>query len=208
MLNPARFNDMLCRLGQAVAWRRSYACPCIDVQTGQIQADCPHCAGFGRLWDDPIASMAGITGGKVLRRYETMAILDAGDVLMVLPSDQPVYTMGELDRVALTQRTEPFSMTVVPGVHARLRFAPASIERVFWFDDNQIVEGRIPDADSTGALTWHYGGAPPEGATYSITGRRHPEYYCYLLLPLDRPHARGQPLPRRALMRRIDLFWK
>lgn len=205
-LSAARLSRMLCDLGQDVTWRKSYACPCVDAQTGQIQADCPQCNGIGRLWDAPVSSVVGIASGNAMRRFERMEILDAGDAMVVLPYDQPIYAMGEFDRLSFTQKTEAFSMVVVAGIHNRLRFEPKSIERVFWLVDDQPVDGAIPAFDVDGNLTWNSGEEPPAGAVYSVSGRRYPEYYCYLALPWDRPNARGQPLPRKILVRRLDLL--
>ncbi|MBE0437615.1 MAG: hypothetical protein IBX56_17655, partial [Methylomicrobium sp.] len=88
----------------------------------------------------------------------------------------------------------------------KLRFNVLSIDRVFWrAPDKTIIEGRPPSVDEDGVLTW---GSlrPPAQATYSITGRRVPEYFVYIDLPLDRPMHHGEPLPRRIVCRRFDLY--
>jgi hypothetical protein len=143
-----------------------------------------------------------------MRKFADMEVLDAGDILLVLPSNESIYAIGEFDRIMLTQRTEPFSMAVVPSLHDILRFKPSAIDRVFWTDEEDaIIEGDIPTYDADGKLTWADGvSSPPADTVYSVSGRRHPEYFCYLSLPADRPNARGMPLPRRILARRMDLL--
>ncbi len=238
-LNPARFNRFLAGIGQDLAWRPSHACPCVRAYSGAADPSCRHCAGKGRRWDTAIACHAGIVSHEIARKYAPMGLLDAGDVLLVIPSDSPVYAIGEFDRVVMTDRTEPFSLNLIPGSNV-LRFDPVSIHAVTWLNARgELVDGLFRFATPDGAVfvtsdgreftlkltfevrpdgTYAYlangvtGGVtpppltPPPGATVSISGRRHPEYFCYLTLALDRPHHSGEPLPRRVLLRRYDLF--
>jgi hypothetical protein len=81
-----------------------------------------------------------------------------------------------------------------------------AIERVFWIGSGDVlVEGNIPAIGADGTLTWA-DGAPPPNTTYSITGRRRPEFFCFNEIPADRPLHFGEPLPRRVVLRRFDLF--
>ncbi len=207
-LTPAHFNRFLAHIGQDLAWRPSSACPCVQPYSGSPDPGCLHCDGKGRIWDDPIACSAGIVSRDILRQAAPMAMLDAGDVMLVIPSDSPAYGIGEYDRVAMTDRTEPFSLNLIAGSNA-LRFQPVSIDRITWLDDEaEIVNGTLPTGWANGVLTWPALAAttPPAGMTVAITGRRHPEYFCWLTLALDRPHHAGAALPRRVVLRRFDLY--
>lgn len=204
-LNPNRFNALLGNLGQSLTWQASFACPCVDAYSGAADPGCPHCAGKGRVWGDPQPSSAGIVSRDIAQQFAPMASLDLGDVMLVLPSDQSIYALGDFDRVTLTDRTEPFSINVIAGVNS-LRFTPISVDRVTWIGSRgELVEGDLPCSYEDGNLVWS-SSPPPVGVTYSVTGRRNPEYFCWLSLPLDRPHHHGAALPRRILLRRFDLF--
>lgn len=215
-LSPVRFNRFLSRIGQDLSWRPSSACPCVQAYSGGADANCTHCDGKGRLWGTAVATSAGIVSRDILRQAAPMAILDAGDVMLVIPSNEPVYAIGEYDRVLMVDRSEPFSFNLIPG-NNRLRFDPISIDAITWIDEEgELVSGTLPTGWANGTLTWDEPDPPteeppalilpPEGATVAITGRRHPEYFCWLTLALDRPHHRGEPLPRRVILRRFDLF--
>jgi hypothetical protein len=207
-LNPARFNRFLAKIGQDLAWQPSSACPCVQPFSGSPDPNCPHCDGKGRLWGTSVPCSAGIVSRDIMRQAAPMAILDAGDVMLVIPSDQPIYAIGEYDRVVMTDRSEPFSLNLIAGANA-LRFNPVSIDRITWLDEEgDLVDGTLPRSWANGVLTWPPLAAktPPAGVTVAITGRRHPEYFCWLTLTLDRPHHSGAPLPRRVVLRRFDLF--
>lgn len=206
-LDPAHFNRFLAGIGQDLAWRPSSACPCVQAYSGAADPNCPYCDGKGRRWGAAIATQAGIVSHDIARKYAPQTVLDAGDVMLVIPSDQAIYQIGEFDRVLMTDRSEPFSLNLIAGVNAKLRFTPTTIDQVAWLDaEGEIVEGNPPDYNDAGMLVWAGEDGPPAGVTFSVTGRRHPEYFCYLTLALDRPHHSGEPLPRRVLLRRFDLF--
>lgn len=133
-----------------------------------------------------------------------MAPIDAGDVMLVIPSDEPIYAIAEFDRVVMTDRTEHYSVTKTRGRLEKLRFDPLTVDHAEWLDDDAIVNQLPTSFDRNGAV-WASGG-PPQGAAYALTGTRRPEFYCYLNLPLDRPHQGGDPLPRRVVLRRFDLL--
>ncbi|WP_295455287.1 hypothetical protein [uncultured Thiodictyon sp.] len=205
-LSPRSFDGLLGGLGQRLTWRASTACPCASPHSGAASPSCTHCDGKGRLWGDPQESLAGIVSREIVKLYAPMMMLDAGDVMLVIPADQSVYALGGFDRVVLTDRTEPFSLLVIPGLNDVLRFAPVCIDEVTWIGTaGELVHGPIPLVYNRGALHWA-GASPPAGVTFALTGRRHPEYFCYLALPLDRPHHQGETLPRRVVLRRFDLF--
>ena len=205
-LSPARFNRFLGGLAQNLTWQPSAVCPCVNPHSGAADPSCPHCDGKGRRWGAAQVSKAGIVSREILRKFAPMEILDAGDVMLVVPSDESCYALGEYDRVILTDRTEPFSLNLVRGVNDTLRWQPVSISAVAWIGSSgAMVAGALPDGWEDGKPTWT-AGAPPQGTTYALTGRRNPEYYCWLTLPLDRPHHAGEPLPRRVVLRRFDLF--
>jgi hypothetical protein len=205
-LSPAAFNAHLNHLGQDFTWRKAYACPCVNPHSGAAKPNCPHCDGKGRLWDAPAVGKAGIVGRDQLRKFAVIGLWDQGDIMLSIPSDSPLYAMGQFDRVTATNRSEQFSMNFVRGLNDRIRHVIIAIERVFWIGSGDVlVEGNIPAIGADGTLTWA-DGAPPPNTTYSITGRRRPEFFCFNEIPADRPLHFGEPLPRRVVLRRFDLF--
>lgn len=205
-LNPKAFNRMLNDMGQRFAWRRAFACPCINPHSGAPKPGCPYCHGKGRAWGDPVEGVAGVVGRDQMREFAQFGIWDAGDVMLSIPSDSPLYDIGQFDRVVALDRSEPFSMTLVRGRNDRLREPLVEVERAYWIDDSdKIVEGRIAGIGPNGVIQWD-GVPPPMGEQFSITGRRRPEYFVYQDLPFDRPHHKGAPLPRRVVLRRFDLY--
>ncbi|MGR9108258.1 MAG: hypothetical protein ACU843_15160 [Gammaproteobacteria bacterium] len=141
-----------------------------------------------------------------MKKFMDLGMFDDGDTMVTIPSDSPMYEIGEFDRVDTVSRTEPFSVNIVTGLATSLRFKPESIDRVTWLDSNDaLVVGDIPTINKDGSLTW-VGSTPPQNTTYSVTGRRFPAYFCYMDLPLDRPYHFGKQLPRRVVLRRFDLF--
>jgi len=55
-------------------------------------------------------------------------------------------------------------------------------------------------------LRWPDGEGPTTGQQYTIMGRKHPEYYVFQDFPQDRAHHHGRDLPRRVVLRKIDLL--
>jgi hypothetical protein len=147
---------------------------------------------------------AGLVSREKMRNFAAFGEWDSDDIMLSIPSDSAFFAMGQFDRVTALNRSEPFSFNVVSGINSQLLFSIISVERVFWLVDGEIVEGALP-AVHDGDLVWSFG-APPAGVTYSITGRRIPEYFCYMELPTDRPLHYGEKLPRRVVLRRFDLF--
>lgn len=205
-LDPAALNRLLNDIGQRFSWRRAFACPCINPHSGAPRHDCPLCLGKGRAWSDPIEGSAGVIGRDQMREFVTMGIVDAGDVMLSIPSDSPLYEIGEYDRLVALNRTEPFSVVLTRGRDAVVRFPVLSIERASYIDQSgNLVDVVPPVVREDGTLVWQPGG-PPNGVQVSITGRRRPEFFVYSELPFDRPHHFGRPLPRRVVLRRFDLY--
>ena len=204
-LVSSEFNSLLNHVGQDFTWRRAYACPCINPRSGAAKPSCPHCDGKGRLWDAPMPGKAGIVGRDQLRKFADFGLWDQGDIMLSIPSNSPLYAMGQFDRIAALNRSEPFSANLIRGLNDTLRFPVLSVDRVFWLDGEHIRDVALPVVNEDGSLTWA-DGAPPAGATFSLTGRRTPEYFVYQELPTDRPLHFGEPLPRRVTLRRFDLF--
>jgi hypothetical protein len=205
-LNPLAFNALISNLGQTLSWRKAYACPCINPNSGAAKPGCPVCGSKGRFWSIAVTGDAGIAGQQVQLEWAQFSTAELGDVVMSLPSDSPVYEMSQFDRVVLMDSSSPFSIPLTRGMNDTLRFPIVKIDRVFWISPaNVIIEGSIPTVGDDGVMTWTTG-EPPAGQTYSITGRRRPEYFVYTDFPQDRAHHHGADLPRKVVMRKFDLF--
>lgn len=204
-LSSASFNRLLNHMGQSFGWRRSYACPCVNPHSGQAKPNCPVCAGKGRLWDGARDGIAGVISRDQMKNFAAFGVWDAGDIMLSIPSDSLLYQIGQFDRVLANNRSEPFSLNFVRGTNDLVRFPIIAVDRAYYLSGDVPVEldvlGVLPD----GRIQWG-ASAPPVGVTYSVTGRRTPEYFCYQELPADRPMHHGEPLPRRIVLRRFDLF--
>lgn len=163
------------------------------------------CGGKGRAWGEEVAARAGVTGQTSLKNWAPFGIIDAGDLMLSIGSDTALYAMGAFDRVLMLDRSEPFSQTVISGVTDLTNFRALAVDRVCWKSGDALVDGPLPVVAADGRLDWGLN-EPPAGVTYSITGRRIPEFYAFLEIPLDRPHHGGLPLPRRVVVRRFDLY--
>lgn len=205
MLSASRFNAMLNRMGQLIAWRRANDCPCRDPYSGAADTHCPNCSGKGVIWEAPVNGKAAVAGQKVQQNWAKMGEYQSGDQVLVLPSDSPLYELGKFDRLTMLQSSTPFSTVRLHDGSDRLTFEVASVSRVFWLDSNNVVDGGIPTVDADGLLTWA-SGEPPAGVQYTVTGRKRPEYYIFTEIPQDRAHYSGEQLPRRVVARLIDLF--
>jgi hypothetical protein len=204
-LSPFAFNTWIANIGQQVSWQRAYFCPCRDPHSGAARFDCKQCSGSGYVWNAPKAGNLGISGQKTQQAWASMGRYENGDVVCTLPSDTPLYAMGENDRIVFGQSSHPFSLATT--LEKGLLFQPSQIDRVFWLDDQQnLVEGSLPTANAHGQLTFDNAPASAPGQSFSITGRRRPEYFCFLDYPQDRHHHNGLDLPRRIVLRNFDLF--
>lgn len=206
-LSGRAFNRHLNHMGQSFAWRRGFACPCVSRESGQPNPQCNHCEGKGRLWrPESTVGSAGVVSQSRLRNYEQFGPFDKDDIMLSIGSDSPLYGMGQFDRLVAQQRTEPFSIALVRGLNDRIRFPIISLERAMMINaQDELVELPLPTVKDDGTLDWN-GTPPPAKVNFSLTGRRRPQYYCYLELPTDRPMHHGEPLPRKVILRRFDLF--
>lgn len=208
--SPSRFNRHLANIGQRVAWRRSYACACLNLQTGNPDPKHALCGGKGRLWVEPVETVIGVTRQEVKPEMIAAGIYESGDMTATVPAASPMWAgAGQFDRILLLNSTDVFSQPYTRGApNERLLFTPASIDRCFWLHrtTREIVEGGVPVCDATGNLSWPNGGEPPPGTTYSLTGQRFDEYYILDSLPSDRNEHSGYPLPKRLQLRKFDLF--
>lgn len=201
-----KFNSLLHNLGQAITWRAAHDCPCRNPDSGAAAYDCTVCSGIGTYWDDEIAAHTALASQKVHREWANMGLWESGDVVLTIPSDTPVYDIGEFDRVVFIQSTQPFSLTRTRTGGEVLDIHVATVTSVAWLDSGgNLVQGGVPTVAAGGALSWD-SGEPPAGVQYSITGRQRPEYFCYGEFPQDRAHHGGMTLPRRVVLRRFDLF--
>lgn len=206
-LDPVKFSFMLNDLGQSFVLQRSASCPCLDVASGTPKPNCRQCKGIGWIYGAPITGNSGVAGQKIQREWALFGLWQSGDVVLTIPSDSPLYNMGPYDKVVMFNSSEPVSFVRKRGIDD-LQIVPwVSIDRVFWLTgpNQTLVEGTIPKIADSGALTWS-GTVPPAGAQYSITGRRHPSYFMFHDLMQDRSHHFGETLPRRVVLRKIDLL--
>jgi hypothetical protein len=233
VLSETRFNAMLNSMGQVVSWRRAHECPCRDARSGAADFKCPICKGKGVYWELPSppyfskpyfgseyfgpsyfgcsskcgagTGIAAIAGQKVQNEWAKLGEYEAGDQVMTLPSDSPLYDIGQNDRLIMTQSSVPFSQVFLHDGSDRIDFRVVSILAVYWRDGSSLVNGGIPEVKIDGSLSWTER-EPPNGVRYTITGRRRPEFFIFREMPQDRAHYGGQRLPRRVVARRMDLF--
>lgn len=206
-LNPDDFNGHLTAMGQQVAWRRAFACPCITPKSGQAKVGCPHCLGKGRIWPGAaVECITGVAGGSAHKQWMAYGVADMGDIILSIPSSSPLYAIGPFDRVMFLNRSEPFSLNIVKGVNEKIRFTVVSLEKVLHIaGDGALVDAAPPQVLADGSLDWS-GVELPDGATFSLTGRRRSEYYCMPETPWDRPQHAGAALPRKVALRRFDQY--
>lgn len=207
-LNPAAFNALLASEGQQFDWRKGYACPCINPATGSPNPRCATCHGLGRFWDAPIRGIAGVGSRDVMQPFAMFGNWDSGDIMLSIGSDSPLYAVGMMDRVTSVNRTEPFSANLIAGVNTLSRYRIQSVDAAYWAQPGGAVTllSPAPSVDATGAIVYDPAAVPPNGSTVSLTGRRYPEFFVYMDIPMDRPHQSGSALPRRVVLRRFDLF--
>lgn len=207
-LSPERFNAWLGNIGQQFLWRKSFACPCVNPQSGAADPAHALCGGLGRIWNAPLPGIAGVANQKTQREWAQFGVWESGDMVISVPSNSVLYAMGQFDRATMLNSTDPFSLVLTRGQNDVLRFPVVAIERVFWLNGGgTMVEGGIPTVDGSGALTW-VAGEPPAAQQYTIHGTRFTEYYCYGPFPSDRGEHAGAALPKRAVLRRFDLFMR
>lgn len=206
-LNPDDFNRLIAHGGQNVLWRRAYACPCRDVYSGAADPACPRCRGRGNTWADPESGHVALSGMARNKMWADMGNWEAGDVVVTLPGDSPVYDIGDNDRMTFVDSSEAFSIIYRRGEDdVDLIHRLAQIDRAHWLAEGVEVNGTLPSL-SSGALVWPTAGTvPAAGTQYTLTGRRCPEYFVWGDLVQVRHHHAGLRLPRRVVLRRFDLF--
>lgn len=209
-LSPARFNAMLGTMGQAALWRRASLCPCRDPYSGQPRPDCPHCEGRGIAWGGGVAATTGLAGMRVVRQFADFGRWMAGDVVLTVPSNSPLWDARENDRVLLSQSSEPYTAVMERDGDERVRGQVYALDSCWWLNPSgAVVQGAIPAIAADGKLSWADPAQAPEpGTQFSLSGRRRPEYFIFTELPQDRAHFGGLPLPRRIQARKFDLFGK
>jgi hypothetical protein len=200
------FNDHLATMGQDFLWRKASMCPCVNPHSGAAKPNCPICNGKGRRWTIPLSVKAGLASEKILRQWAQFGRFEAGDAVLSVPENSPLYEAGQFDRVIMLNATDQFSLVLVRGQNDRISFPVQNIDQVYWIvSGNTIVEGDIPIVDSNGQLSWA-SGSPSAGIQYSISGTRYSEHFVWDELPSDRKHHYGARLPRKLVVRRFDLF--
>lgn len=207
-LNPQAFNDHLNNMGEWFRWRRSSACPCINPSSGSPKVGCPHCGGKGRLWETPVRALAGVASQKTQQEWAKFGQWESGDLVLSIPEDSPLYDVAPFDRVVAEITSDAFSMPLVRGApNERIPGAIKEITRVYWFSQaGDITEGKAPTINALGVPSWPDGGAPPAGTTYSLSGHRYQEFYCFGPYPVSRMKHAGARLPVRMVMRMFDLL--
>lgn len=206
--SPNRFNRHLANLGQQYLWRRSYGCSCVSPSSGAPDPRCGLCSGKGYFWDPAVQVGAATASQKTQMTWQQMGQYEAGDIVVTVPENSPLWDAGQFDRVVMLNATDRFSQPLVRGAPTeRLLFAPQSIERVFWRHPQTqgLVEGGIPSVAADGRLAW-VSGEPPMGVSYSLTGTKLVEYFVYQELPRNRNMHNGVRLPKYCVLRRWDLF--
>ena len=209
-LNPGHFNRFLASIGQQVSWRQSFACPCRSATSGAPDVKCPHCAGKGQQWLAPVQTVCGVSGQKTQEKWANSGRWTDGDVVVTVPGDSPMWEMAQFDRMVMLNASERFSQSLVRGAPTeRLLHVVDAVDRVFWLAPvtRAMVEGGPPVVDANGRLSWPGGlGEPPPGTTYSITGKKLPEYWCFDSLAGTRNEHSGRRLPTNVVLRRWDLW--
>lgn len=205
-LNPDAFNAHLAHMGQQFQWRKAYRCPCVNPNSGAASPNCPNCHGKSWFWTDPVRGIAGVANQSIQLRWSQFGLWQDGDIVLSIPENSPLYEMGQFDRVIALNNTDHFSIPLVRGGPNERLFEPVEkITRVFWLVDGAVMDGSLPEFNNDGTLTWGDGG-PPLGTRYTVSGTRYSEYFCYGPYPGDRNQHSGARLPRRAILRRFDLF--
>lgn len=208
--NADKFDRHLNNIGQDVKWRRSYACTCLNPESGSANPKHARCGGKGYFWDVAIETRIGIARQDTNPNLAVVGQYDTGDMLGVIPRSSAMWAgAGEYDRVIMLNSTDRFSQPLKRGsTTERLIFAVKDITRIFWENSSgDIVEGAIPQVSTNGVLSWAGGvGEPPPGTIYSVSGNKFTEYYIYKHLPSDRNEHAGMALPKRCTLRKFDLF--
>lgn len=208
--NPAAFDRHLNNIGQQLAWRRSYACACVNPASGAPDPKHALCAGKGRIWDGPINTVAGVARQETNMEWVKAGLWEDGDMTLSIPQNSPMWEAGQFDRITMLNATDTFSQPMTRGAPTeKFLFTPIKIDRVFWLHPQTRVpvDGDKPAVGADGVPRWGVGAVePPPGVTYSVTGTRYDEYFVYKSLASDRNQHSGMRLPKRLVARKFDLF--
>ncbi|MFX1716750.1 hypothetical protein [Paraburkholderia sp. A1RO-5L] len=198
------------QIGQQYAWYQSSACPCCDPNSGAALPSCPLCLGRGKIYPaEPVDGVAAIAGQRAQKDWAQFGQYESGDVVVTIPSDSPVYAMGQWDRVTALNTQQVFSLVLESGSPVeKLYTSVLSVTLTFWLINGgtQIQQGGIPTVNPNGTLSWPNGGQPPAGTQYTITGTKMLDYYCWGMYPTNRNFQQGLALPRKVVLRDWDLF--
>ncbi|WP_443698753.1 hypothetical protein [Pseudomonas sp.] len=207
--NPTAFNRLLANMGQQILWRPAYACSCVNPDSGAPDPKCKLCKKKGRIWGDQSQTVCGLTKQDTQAEWAASGMWEAGDLVVTIPENSPMWESGQFDRITLLNATDRFSQPLTRGAPTDnlSLFAVKSIDRVFWKNaqTQALVEGGIPKVDADGNLTWT-DREPPIGVTYSITGWKHGEYFVWGDFPSSRNMHSGMRLPKRIVLRRWELL--
>ncbi len=207
--NPVAFNRHLANMGQKIRWRQAFACSCVNPNSGAPDPKCKLCGKKGRLWGEPQDTVCGSQKQETQAQWANSGMWEAGDLVVSIPENSPMWDSGQFDRVTMLNATDRFSQPLVRGsvTDDLSLFAVQRIERVFWKhpQTQALVEGGIPKVDADGKLTWTER-EPPPGMAYSVTGWKYSEYFVFGDFPSNRNIHSGMRLPKRVVLRRWDLF--
>lgn len=209
--NPGAFDRHLASIGQKIVWRRSYACACVNPNSGAPDPKHALCLGKGRIWVEGVPTVVGVARQDVNSEWAKAGLWENGDAVLSIPQNSPMWEAGQFDRITMLNAEDSFSMPLVRGAPTeKLLFTPVRIDRVFWLHPQnkaEIVEGRAPVFGADGVPSWPGGeGEPPAGVSYSITGTKYDEYFLYDMHVSDRNQHSGMRLPKKVVARRWDLF--
>lgn len=206
-LNPDAFNALLEDFAEPMLWRRSNACPCLNPKSGAPDIHCPLCHGKGRIWAAPVDTSAAVASSSSQQQWAKMGLWAQGDLVLSIPESSALYDIAQYDRITQLTSTDDFSLPLVRGAPSeRLHGRVKAVTRVFWLDGATVVDGGIPVVGDDGVPSWPGGGAPPAAKTYSVTGTRYNEYFCFGQFSNDRMKHGGLRLPRKMVLRKFDLF--
>lgn len=211
-LDPDAFAQHLDGFAEPFLFSKAYACPCLNPSSGSPRANCPHCGGRGWLWGAARDVTAAVASSGIQQQWAKFGTHETGDMVLSIPHTSGLYEIAQFDRVVHMTNSDEKSIALIRGNGAdRLAGRVKAIRRVFWFDQAEaIVEGAIPSVAGDGRLTWPAAGpgvnVPDAGQAFSITYERYAEYFCFGEFSVDRMKHGGSKLPRRMVLRRMDLM--